>query len=143
MESDTLSPVTDSKTESLQNEDFQPSEKTKRETPELVSNFSVASLLADTKSKPKCWQMSEVYANAVSSANLQISETDEPLSTCDGDIFNIDRMHERIFSPRIPPAIWSVTEQRPFFSQWPTALSMRCSTSHGKYFLLTRTKLPN
>lgn len=120
------------------------SESKKHETSELISNFSVASLLADTKSSsPKqiFWKTSDWFLTNSSnlshdSPSLKMNDIDDQLPINETDIFLVDRtsrsqMPQRPPHPRIPSGIWTVAGQRPLLhgTQWPLSLQ---TTSQSK-----------
>lgn len=119
-------------------------ESKKHETPELISNFSVASLLADRKSsspKPMFWKASDWFLTDASnlsheSPTLKMNDIDDQLPINETDIFLVDRasrsqLPQRPSHPRISSGIWTVAGQRPLLhgTQWPLSLQ---TTSQSK-----------
>lgn len=159
-----LSDVSSERTQIVSNTDLKSqikevetkSEAKKHETPELVSNFSVASLLADTKissPKPSFWKASDWFLTDPSSyvrdsPTLKVNDEDH-VALSETDIFLVERarshLPQRPPHPRIPSAIWTMAGQRPLIqgTQWP--LSLQTNNNQGKraqfIFLLSPSQL--
>lgn len=121
----------------------------KHETPELISNFSVASLLADTKitsPKPTFWKATDWFLSDSSSLShdsptLKANDIEDHVPLSETDIFLVDRasrsqLPQRSSHPSIPTTIWTMTGQRPLLqgAQWP--LSLHTNNSQSKSFKL-------